>query len=952
MGRMIFIAVVVILVIFSAYLFVSVYLKVKEKAIDDLNRSQKIHARQAAKGIEGFIEYQFSLLDSLTKVESIIDVSPEGKRFMDLILLNNTKNIRNITRMSRSGRILYTAPFDQRSIGSDISSQEHVKEILRTHKPVVSDVFKAVQGYTAIGIHVPVYKKDVFDGTLGILIPFDEIAKRYLSDIAIGRTGYAWLISRKGIELYCPIPGHVGRSVFENCKEFPEILTMAREMLERKEGTAVYSYDHIREKKHINIKKHAAYLPINIGNTFWSIVVATSEDEVLNTLKGFRNRLLFIVCLFLMVGLTSSYYILRATLIISEENKRKETEDALRLTQLAVDASSDAIFWHRPGSKFFNVNEAACRSLGYTKKELLAMDVYDVDPDFTLEKEKTVIAVMKKDGWERKESRHRTKEGKLFPVEVTSNVFRKGDEEYVVSIARDISERKAIENELRSSMEKFQKILLMSPDAIIIATNKDGRVVETNMAFENVTDYSREEANGKTVSELNIWVDPRRREEFIKMHDDQGTVRDFEADIRTKSGKIKNCSLSSELLELAGEVHAITVFRDITEQKRLVNQLLQSQKMEAIGHLAGGVAHDFNNILTAIIGYGEVLKQKMGDDSPLHRYVDYILTSAGKAANLTQSLLAFGRKQIIKPQAFELNNIIRNISLLVRRLIGEDIELKTLFYSSDLIVNADIGQMEQVIVNLATNARDAMPDGGILTIKTGKGSINKDILKEQDAVGEETNYALLTVEDTGRGMNEETLRNIFEPFFTTKEVGKGTGLGLSTVYGIVTQHKGYVTASSEPGRGSSFTIYLPLAETATPVQEKVKYPKLLGGTETILLAEDDPGIMDLMKYALREYGYKVFTARDGEEAIKQFREHKEEIDCIVMDVIMPKVNGREASETIRKENSSVKVIFISGYPGDLLQQRGILQEGVNLIYKPVSPKVLLERIRMILEEKC
>mgnify|MGYP001576690712 CR=1 FL=1 len=399
-------------------------------------------------------------------------------------------------------------------------------------------------------------------------------------------------------------------------------------------------------------------------------------------------------------------------------------------------------------------------------------------------------------------------------------------------------------------------------------------------------------------------------------------------------------------------ISVIEVGRDITEHRKLEAQLQQSQKIEAVGTLAGGIAHDFNNILTAIIGYGHILKMKLEQKSPLMGYTDQILASAERAAHLTQSLLAFSRKQVINPKPVNLNEITASVEKILLRIIGEDIELKTILSGiRDLRVMADAGQLEQVLMNLAANARDAMPEGGTLTIETSTAELDINFLKIHE-YGKPGMYAMITVTDTGHGMDENTRQRIFEPFFTTKEVGKGTGLGLSMVYGIIKQHSGYINCYSEQGKGTTFRIYLPLIkEEAKEAKAAAEgYTALTGGTETIILAEDEEEVRKLMKLALEDAGYKVIEAVDGKEAIEKFRENKDSIDLLLLDVIMPKINGKGVYEEAKKIKPDVKALFSSGYPADFIHKKGILEEGLNFISKPASPHELLKRIREAIDK--
>jgi CheY-like chemotaxis protein len=370
--------------------------------------------------------------------------------------------------------------------------------------------------------------------------------------------------------------------------------------------------------------------------------------------------------------------------------------------------------------------------------------------------------------------------------------------------------------------------------------------------------------------------------------------------------------------------------------------------MEAIGQLAGSIAHDFNNILTAIIGYGTLLNIETTTNDIQRSYVTQMLTAAERATSLTQALLAFSRKQIINPKPVNLNEIIMGVKNLLSRLIGEDIELSIFLADKDLTVMADTSQMEQVFMNLATNARDAMPDGGRLTISTDTVELNNEFIHAH-GYGKPGSYGLISIEDSGCGMDEETKKRIFEPFFTTKEVGKGTGLGLSIVYGIINQHDGIISLYSHPGLGTTFKIYLPLTKSKIEEMRQADITILKRGTETILIAEDDVQVRQLTKEVLTGFGYKVIEAKDGVDAVKVFNEHMDEIQLLILDVIMPKKNGKEVYDEIKKVRPEIKSIFISGYTADMINKKGILEEGLNLFPKPILPDKLLRKVRDVLD---
>lgn len=384
------------------------------------------------------------------------------------------------------------------------------------------------------------------------------------------------------------------------------------------------------------------------------------------------------------------------------------------------------------------------------------------------------------------------------------------------------------------------------------------------------------------------------------------------------------------------------------EHKKLEEQIYHLQKMEAIGTLAGGVAHDFNNILTAITGFAGLAQTNAKEDPAIEGYMQQVLNAAGRAADLTKRLLAFSRKQVIEPVLSDLNEIVRNIEKMLRRILTEDIELHTVLSGRELPVLVDVGQIDQVLINLAANARDAMPYGGQLAIETDVIAVEGSY-PEVHVFESTGTYAVLSVSDTGIGMDQETKENIFEPFFTTKEVGKGTGLGLSMVYGIIKQHNGNINVYSEIGKGTTFRIYLPLARTKRETIPESIHPLNAGKGETIIIAEDESQVREMMMILLQKNGYKIIEAVDGEDAVNKFRENKGTVSLVLLDVIMPRKNGKEAYAEIKGIEPRIKTIFMSGYTDDIISKNGILEEGFEFISKPIKPDALIRRIRDVLD---
>ena len=393
----------------------------------------------------------------------------------------------------------------------------------------------------------------------------------------------------------------------------------------------------------------------------------------------------------------------------------------------------------------------------------------------------------------------------------------------------------------------------------------------------------------------------------------------------------------------------IEVKRDITEHKKLEEQYFHSQKMESIGTLAGGVAHDYNNILTVIISIGQIMLMKTAEGDPQRRNISDILDAADRATSLTRELLLFSRKQVSERKSVDLNDVLIKTEAFLNRTIGADIELKTVPHAQPLLILADRHQLQQVLMNLAVNARDAMPEGGKLVLKSERVILDEGFTTAY-GFGKPGPHALLTVTDAGMGMDRETLQRIFEPFFTTKGVGQGTGLGLAVVYGIIQQHDGFIVAYSEPGQGTTFNIYLPLSEAAGQETVAELEQPVAGGTETILLAEDDDLVRNLMTFVLTEAGYTVIVAVDGEDAVRKFQENATSIQLLFFDLIMPRMNGKEACDAINRMQPGIKSIFSSGYAFDTIPQKASLADGVmHLIQKPTSPHDVLKKVRSVLD---
>jgi two-component system cell cycle sensor histidine kinase/response regulator CckA len=522
--------------------------------------------------------------------------------------------------------------------------------------------------------------------------------------------------------------------------------------------------------------------------------------------------------------------------------------------------------------------------------------------------------------------------------------------ERIAGIVLDITERKAVSDELRESERRFRG-MLANLHLVSLMLDREARIAYCNDYFLDLTGWARDEVLGQDWFQL--FVPPEKvelRGAFAALLRDEPQTWHHENEIVTKSGgrrmiRWNNSVLRSSVGEVVGTA---SIGEDITERKSLDQQLRQSQKMEAVGRLAGGVAHDFNNLLGVIVGYSEGTLRTLAPEHPGRPKIEQVLKATERAASVTRQLLTFSRKQVAVPRVLDLNGIVSEMEKMLRSLIGEDVELVTKGDRGLGRVKADTGEIEQVIMNLAVNARDAMPNGGRLTIETANQELDDEFAREHPGVVP-GRYVRIVVSDDGAGIPEDIQPQIFEPFFTTKGVGKGTGLGLSTVYGIVNQSGGHIFFDSEPGRGTSFRIYLPRVDSAADLPH-APLTSIPHGTETILLVEDETVLRDVARETLEEFGYRVIEAANGNAALELAAGYVAHIDLVITDVIMPGLNGRETAARLATLRPGIRILFVSGYTDDAIVRHGILPSDVALLQKPFTGGTLARKVRAVLDD--
>ncbi|HKV05644.1 MAG TPA: PAS domain S-box protein [Candidatus Acidoferrales bacterium] len=652
---------------------------------------------------------------------------------------------------------------------------------------------------------------------------------------------------------------------------------------------------------------------------------------------------------FLTMAVSSTIAAVAALFLLRLDVRLRQNAESYRGL---VEQSPDSVLVHRQGKIVF-ANNACAELLGaFSADQLIGMQLFElVHPEerawveqLAARREGDLSAPLLRT--ERRYIRLDHREIQLDSL--VKPVLYQGQPSTQVAF-RDISERKRAEEKLQQSEERFYKAFNVNPEPLIINTLSEGRYVDVNDSFLRVTGYRREEVIGRTAREMNLWKRHEDRARYLETLSGKRSVRDLEIIFQTKAGAQRTGLISAEFIDIGGEKCAIAVIRDVTERNVLELQLRQAQKMEAIGQLTGGIAHDFNNLLGVIIGYGDTLEAQLDQGSKLQKSAVQIQKAAQRAASLTRQLLAFSRQQMLEPAVLGLNTIVVDLQKMLKRLIGENIELTAVLDPELGRVKADQGQIEQVLINLVVNARDAMPHGGTLRIETANLDADGKYVRQYPPMSPGS-FIMLAVTDTGVGMDPETQAHIFEPFFTTKERGKGTGLGLATVYGVVKQSGGFIWVRSEPGHGTTFTVLLPrVEEPVTTVAAETSSTDSWRGSETILLAEDEESLRKLIVNMLSDNGYSVLEAANAGEAVEMARKVRGKIDLLLTDVVMPGMSGPELANELVSLYPGIKVLYMSGYAEFGSRQNRASRQDHPLLQKPFTQQTLARKVREVLK---
>ena len=604
------------------------------------------------------------------------------------------------------------------------------------------------------------------------------------------------------------------------------------------------------------------------------------------------------------------------------------------------------------GKRLFN-SLSYQKVLGYSPEELQASSAFDqIHPD-DRERVKRAAEESRNTGLGKTlEYRLRHKNGSWLVLESTSSVISnpKGEPEKLVIVNRDVTERKRAEEALRRSEADFRSVVEDAPYGIYRAS-VTGRLLQVNPALRKMLGYEQEQDLLRKELASDVFLHKGEYQRLAEHLTRTEEVKDVEMEWKKQDETPITVRCSGRRInDERGDPAYFEVFaEDVTEKRVLEKQLRMAQKMEAIGRLSGGIAHDFNNLLGVIIGYSRVLKKSLGPENELREHADEIEKAGQRAAAMTKQLLAFSRQQVLTPEVLNLNTLVTDLEKMLPRLLGEDIEVSLTLDSELGSVKADQSQIEQVVMNLAVNARDAMPEAGKLKVQTANARLDQAYTRTHPG-SRAGNYVLLTVTDSGTGMDTAILAHIFEPFFTTKERGKGTGLGLATVYGIVKQSNGYIWVDSAPGKGASFQIYLPLHAGQASEEPKNQPAEKLQGSEKILLVEDSEPLKKLAQKFLEAAGFQVLSAGSGEEALEVAARYGGTFDLLLTDVVMPGINGRVLAEQLLPRQPGMRVLYMSGYTDSFIAGHGVLEPGTHLLHKPFTDEVLIRKVREVLDD--
>jgi PAS domain S-box-containing protein len=946
------------------------YQKATKRAVNSFEQLQDSIAQNAAGRIEEYFRHQEIALLCLANDAMVQNYGPI--ELQPLMEHETTIGILDLIRFRQNGGVLARL-----SDGPAVDAPKYWPELLEwvrdpDHRdqtyfgPVVRPESGPFRGRSLQAMARPVYRMATasgrpnssghFTGFLVLIVDLDTVVSQFLSRAKLPPGSTSWVISSEG--LYLVFADKTQGQPARNPSGFSGSPAVeAPSQINPDTGVRLRATTHL-----------VSQAPLRVGEEAWSLWLSTPRSQVMASVVGRAQvhigLLVGLALLIALAGVLHHFSELRRTelerqaeLLALKNRHHAELAASEERYRSLVRAARDGIVSLDDQGRITFVSPQMTKLTGYAEEQLLGqpLESFIHPEDRACLRERIELRFSTESAAEGCDLRLFRADGSVLYVSLVLGVVEAEDgSAEMVGFVRDMTERKLAEAALQESKARYRTVLNRTMDAIV-ASDENGNIIEFNNSAEAMFGFRRDEVLGKSVGILMPDSMAKRHDgymhRYLKTGKTQAIGRGREQTGRRKNGEEFPLELLLSEDVLDGRRIFIATMRDLTERKLLEAQLQQSQKMEAIGTLAGGIAHDFNNLLTGIMGYTDFVKTELGDDHPLAEYVNEIDRAASRAAALTRQLLAFSRRQILEISHVDLNHVVESVVGFLERVIGEHIELKVRRSPDALMAQVDAGQIEQVLMNLCVNARDAMKEGGQLSIETSLVMLDEEFC-EKEPWARPGKYVKLVVSDTGVGMSPEVLERIFEPFFTTKEAGEGTGLGLAMVYGIIEQHKGLIHVESEPGRGSRFEVYLPATEVLQlESPEPTVVDSIQGGRETILVVEDEEVVRRVAQRTLEALGYEVLTAADTEEAIRLFEENSDRIDLIFTDMVLGSGSGKEIHLAVSHRKPEVRFLFTSGYTVNDDGTPYVLEPWMEFIGKPYDAIELGRKVRQVLDQR-
>ncbi len=871
------------------------------------------------------------------------------------------------SRVDEKGILRYTYPERPENVGADLTSQVHVQRFLHEQKPLLSGVFRAVQGYDALAMYVPVFRvsgdKANFAGGMAALIRTDAFSVRAFRNVAFLNPNPVAAIDRAGQIIAATDTSFVGQWGTDYLQGAFRLLIHPDTLVRAASAVAGASQPFLLELHHEDLtapRRWVVTYPARLeSEPVANVLVAVRSADVVDLYSTLVRQQVFlwgtftIILIITMTGIAALTYRWSRFLEAEVNAKLEIIREREQSLQTILDTEPECVKIVDTEGHLIHMNPAGLQMIEADRLEdvqgkpvlpLLAPEYRDAFRELLhsamgghggrLEFE--IIGLRGTRRW--------------LETHMVSLPHTENEPQRVLAITRDVTERRRALQALHESEERYRKLFEESKDAVYIST-PEGRLLDINPAGVEMFGYGSKDEMLQVDIARDLYVEPTTRESFLRMIEERGSVRDLELRLRRRDGQeIIVLETATCVRDASGNVVAYRgILRDVTTQRKLEDEIRQAQKMESIGFLAGGIAHDFNNLLGGILGYASYLKTKVTEDYPFYRQLDTIERTALRAADLTTKLLAFARGGRYDVKPVNVNTIVKETVGILERSIDKTIVIQTVLDEHLPTVEGDPGQLQQVLMNLCVNARDAIPASGTIVIETTQVMLNEEFVKTH-VEAQAGQHVIVAVSDTGVGMDKATVQRIFDPFFTTKEKGKGTGLGLSMVYGIVKAHGGFIRVYSELGHGSTFRVYLPASAKVVVHQGlEVEEQELKDGTETILVVDDEEYVRTLVCDILQGAGYHVLTASDGQEALEVYARQKDHIDAVILDMVMPRLGGKETYEKLREITPNVRVLLSSGYSENGTAREILNRGALGFLQKPYRSRELLRKLRHVLD---